>query len=118
MSSGLSDTLRDLANSQDSASSPPSRPATSQGPRNTRHARNRRKKKPSPLLVAMVPALLVVATIALALAVWGTLVLTGAHVWRSEAPKAAVMAKAMLAAYPVALCLYAGAIYFALQGRG
>lgn len=68
--------------------------------------------------MAAVPGLLVVAVLLLAIAIWGSLVLMGKDVWRSDQPGARQIAIAMQACYPIALCLIGGAVLFFLQGRG
>ena len=93
------------------AAKPRQRPASARAPQ-------RRKPQNTGMKMVAAPALLAVALLLLAIGIWGSLVLMGKEVWRSDQPGARQIAIAMQACYPIALCLLGGAVLFFMQGRG
>jgi hypothetical protein len=63
----------------------------------------------------MVPILFTVGMLLLFPAVWGTLVLMGMEIWRSEQPGARMMAALMQLCYPIGVILIAAAVIFFRQ---
>jgi hypothetical protein len=127
-SSGLSSALRELAAANHDAPRPadpassepqdatarPREPHAIASARPPRPAARARPHQPEHKIMA-IPVMILLATALLVPGVWSVLVLTG--VWQSERHDARAMALAMLACWPIALCVYAGAVFFYVQMR-
>lgn len=77
----------------------------------------RRKNQNNSFKAVMVPIVATVGILLLLPAVWGTMVVLGQNVWRSDRPDAATMGKAMLICWPLSLALIGLAVIMYLQVR-
>ena len=77
----------------------------------------RRRKSNQQLKEVATPIVFTVGLLLLFPAIWGTLVLMGQNIWRSDKPDAPTVAKDMLICWPLSLALIGLAVVMFLQVR-